>query len=74
MTQSPSHSPTDSLLTILFDHGVVSRAFAGSVTLGDIAQMRGRVAPGRYGDPVAISVVLGHPGADASGDGSASRH
>lgn len=74
MTPLPLRTPTENLLTFVFDHWVVSRAIAGSVTLGDIARMRGSLGHGRYGNPVAISVVLGQAGADAPGGGSASRH
>lgn len=74
MTPLPSPSPTDSVLTIVFEHWVVSRAIAGSVTLADISRMRARLARGRYGNPVAISVVLADPGADASRDAVASLH
>jgi len=74
MTPLTSPSPIDTLLTIVFDHWVVSRAIAGSATFGDVARMRARLPRGRYGNPVAISVVLGHPRADAPGHDSAYRH
>lgn len=74
MTQLQSCSPTDSLLRIVFDHSVVSRAFAGTVTLGEVARMLGRRASRRYGSPIAISFTLGRSGDEASVHALASPH
>lgn len=65
---------TESLLRFVFDDAVVSLPLSGVVTLEDVARIRGRVARGRHGRPIAVSITFASPACHAVGQGAASQH